>query len=249
MKSEPKFVTTMAGAVAAIALLAGCGVRMNERHYFAAAVDPSTNEISNVYRLSVSGSAGMANARYIAGYYDERAVDLFFNEVKASDLSTTPGSSVAPGFFNTTCSGTTAEACREERERRLSMVPAGGADGSHGAFVLLLSTNADAIATTIGQFAENEANLRAAMFLATRDTQEDAAIRAATAPLIRQSRGHTQAELSTLVTTATNSDTETAWLAVLRATASSLAPTSPPTFATMDEARAWFASQPREVRP
>src|SRR4029078_1016132 len=84
--------------VLACSLLGACAT-LEETHYFAS-VDPQTDRTINIFRLRVKGDAGLTNARYLAGYYDERAVDLFFNEVKASDLSS-DAKYGASSFFKT----------------------------------------------------------------------------------------------------------------------------------------------------
>jgi len=53
-------------------------------YYFA--IDPRTNQVINIFRVTVHGNAEMANVRYISGFYDQRAVDLFFNETRSGAL-------------------------------------------------------------------------------------------------------------------------------------------------------------------
>lgn len=132
-------------AAAALAL-AGCAAIIDERHYFAAFKESpdGVREPAQFYRLSVQGNSQFSNTRYLTGYFDERAVALFFNELKSDpnaksthklfdDTSTLPGA--APGTKLTP----------------LSPAP------ENGAFVLIMSTNADAISSTIGSFAESQA--------------------------------------------------------------------------------------------
>lgn len=238
-------------ALAVAAMLCSCGVSMQERHYFAS-VNKTTGETVNVYRLTVSGGAGMANARYIAGFYDERAVDLFFNEVRASNLGTTANNASAPNIFDPTCTGADAAACSNERNRRLGIVPIGDPQRTdHGSFVLILSSNADAIAGTIGQFAENDANVQAALFLATRDTHQQAAQIRAADPFVDRGRAATYVEMKALfdavpAAPAANAANRTqAYLAILQAAAAGLDPATAPQFTNMDEAKAWFDGRPR----
>lgn len=131
-----------------IGLLAGC-TKFAERHYFRS-INSETREAVNYYRLEVEGNAGFSSARYVAGYYDERAVDLFFNELRSGPVC----SSGSDG----TCSTTNVS-----RKLFVDAQKSPGKDdiiapldpGQHGAFVMIMSTNADAVANTIGSFAEN----------------------------------------------------------------------------------------------
>lgn len=251
MRNRARLLLYVAMATLVGGALSSCGVTMQEKHYFAS-VDQATGQTINVYRLTVSGGAGMANARYIAGYYDERAVDLFFNEVRASSLDSTSSNATAPSIFNVACAGSDVTACASERDRRLAMVPIGEAGAADkGAFVLILSSNADAIAGTIGQFAETDANMQAALYLATRDTHQAAARLTAADNIIDRSRSATYAELKALFdalptgAAATPTTREQAYLAILQATAAGLDRGTAPTFANMDEARTWFEARQR----
>lgn len=126
--------------VALATALAGCAATVSENHYFAAYKEKPGGEREAVqfYRLSVNGNSQFANTRYLTGYFDERAVSLFFNELKSptnqklfDDATTLPGS----GGTKIAPLSPTAD---------------------NGAFVLIMSTNADAIANTIGSFAESQ---------------------------------------------------------------------------------------------
>lgn len=74
----------------AATLLVGCAATVQENHYFAAfkdGVDGAPREAVQFYRLRVDGDAQFTNARYLSGYYDERAVSLFFNELQGPNSS------------------------------------------------------------------------------------------------------------------------------------------------------------------
>lgn len=94
----------------------------------------------NFFRVKVEGNAQTAKARFLAGFYDERAVDLYFNEIK----STTNGdlrklfenNHKAPG------EDTTIKPLTPEQGR--------------GTFVMFFSTDPKAVADTIGNFAESQ---------------------------------------------------------------------------------------------
>jgi hypothetical protein len=129
----------------------GCGTSFRENHYFSSASDDPTRERkTNYFRVTVDGWAAFSAARYVSGYYDERAVDLFFNEVKAID-----GTQIIAPLFQ--------EPFTDDEIRPFS--PAEG----KGALVMILSTNADAVAAAIGNFAEGEAAAAAISNLVNQD--------------------------------------------------------------------------------
>ncbi len=227
--------------------LSGCNATFREKHHFAT-INEDTGEVQNIFRVTVRGDASMTNARYVAGFYDERAVDLFFNEIQSKPLSDVDRASGAPPIFRVAdCSGLDEAACKAKQEQVLRMVPVGADLGNTGTFVMILSTNADAIANTIGSFAENDAVMNSVMYLATRDRRVEAAAVAATAPINISQRNATIGAIESLSGIATGSDSDRTqkWLAVLRATAAGLSPDAPPSFATIAEARTWLASARR----
>jgi hypothetical protein len=117
-----------------VLLVAGCA-SIKEDHYFTS-VTKEGERARNYFRLKVRGSAQLSSARYVAGFYDERAVDLFFNELKTADSS----------------SKLFADAVKSPGSNEVIK----SLDSSkRGAFVMILSTNADAVAATIGSFAES----------------------------------------------------------------------------------------------
>lgn len=123
--------------------IGGCGTVIHENHYFAAFVDSPEGQREPVqfYRLSVDGNTQFSNTRYLTGYYDERAVSLFFNELKSNTTITSThklfdDNAVLPGT----------------QTKLTPLTPT----ADNGAFVLIMSTNADAVAGTIGAFAESQ---------------------------------------------------------------------------------------------
>ena len=229
---------------AATFMLSGCAAEFGDVHHFAT-VDPVTKKVDNIFRVKVSGHAEMTNVRYISSYYDERAVDLFFNEVKAGDLTPTKGAE--PIFKTVDCAGLDAAACTAKQEQVLSIVPVGNDMGKRGAFVLILSSNADAIASTIGAFSESDLAVQSALFLATRGDRERAATVTASADTVATGRRSTMASIKSLLTIDPKSPNDATQrnMAVLRAAGAGIAPGAPPAFTTIEEARLWFASQPR----
>lgn len=121
-------------------MLGGCGSTVQENHYFASfrEVSPGVREPVQFFRVSVDGDTKMANSRFLSGYFDERAVSLFFNEMRSPANSRLFDEQVKlPG----------------EPDTKLKPL---SPDLQNGAFVLILSTNADSIANAIGSFAESQ---------------------------------------------------------------------------------------------
>jgi hypothetical protein len=134
--------------------LAGCSTTVHENHYFAAYRDGADGgrEPVQFYRLTVDGNTQFSNTRYLTGYFDERAVSLFFNEIKApANQKLFDENMVLPG------------AAPGTKLTPLSPSP------EDGAFVLIMSTNADAVASTIGSFAESQAVADAITRMVNRD--------------------------------------------------------------------------------
>lgn len=232
-------------ALLSFVLLGGCTAAVMDRHHFAT-VDPQTNQIINIFRVTVHGNAEMANVRYISGFYDQRAVDLFFNETRSGALPPDLQSVGIDPIFRT-CPAPATEECLAGQARQLRTVPIGGSPTDQGAFVMILSSNADAVAGTIGAFAENDLAVGSAMYLATRSDREEAAAVGARSGINNAMRAATMTELNTLVTGAANADEPTRkaiYLQMLNATAAGLMPQAPPRFTEVDQARTWFAARP-----
>jgi hypothetical protein len=122
-------------------LCAGCAAKIYERHYLPSYAQSDSRKVGdpvNFFRLTVDGSASFTNARYLSGFFDERAVDLFFNEMKAPTNQKLFDESIKPPGHSA-----------NEAFKPLS-------PSTEGAFVLILSTNADSIANAIGSFAESQ---------------------------------------------------------------------------------------------
>jgi hypothetical protein len=129
----------MSALIVLALLLCGCHAGIRETHYFQTTSASKPDEPVNFFRLEVEGNATFTNARYVAGFYDERAVDLFFNEIKPS----------AAGDSRQLFGASLKDPGSDIVLKPLS-------PGDRGAFVLVLSSNADAIASAIGSFAESQ---------------------------------------------------------------------------------------------
>lgn len=216
-------------AVATVVAMAGCSTVVQENHYFAAFKDNASGgrEAVQFYRVSVDGNSHFANTRYLTGYFDERAVSLFFNELKSptsqklfDDAMVLPG---APAGTKITPLSPSAE---------------------NGAFVLIMSTNADAIASTIGSFAESQVVADSLTRLLNRDrflakSQSDARLsvnKAEATALLAQVTAHTQAATSA----ATSELAAASYRRALTALAQSLGYNGPE-FDSLAKARDWLA--------
>lgn len=148
----------------------GCSSSFSEMHYFKSA-DAQGNPI-NYYRISVSGNTFLSSSRYLSGYFDEKAVDSYFDQIvqpeKAlfRDQTSTDGGNVQPLSANL-------------KNRKL---------------VLLLSSNSDTIAQQIGQFANNQAIMADLTRLVYRDNIKEAR-EAQTSSELQQARGQALADI------------------------------------------------------
>lgn len=238
--------------------VSGCVAAINEEHLFATMQTPTPSNpsgIVNVFRIDVDGQSSFANVRYISGTYDERAVDFFLNEVKSQDY--TPSAVGATGskpIFNTTCpkkddQGTEIDECKEAYEDALKIMPLkGDFSGEGGTFVMILSTNANAIAETIGAFAENDVAIKSFNYMLNKDTYDAAANLAAAKPDQEKENVAIAGTLDQLFAAMTANDTakqteDTALeLAILYSVAVSLRPEEQINFSSIEEAKVWFRS-------
>lgn len=233
--------------------LSSCAAAISERHYFASVAlseNGESSEILNVFRIDVDAQGGFTNLRYVAGEYDERAVDFFFNEVRSEDY--TPSTNGAAGLtkiFRAQCDDTkTIKQCRDEygADLKLFELPT---DGNRSAkalrnFVMILSSDADAVAEAIGSFAENSVALKSVNYLLNKDTFEEAEVISQVAAVQSENRS---AQKDVLVTQFEGYDTlgitgTARELALLRSLAVALEPDKSIPFNSIEEARAWFSA-------
>ncbi|HYH44057.1 MAG TPA: hypothetical protein VEG34_00090 [Thermoanaerobaculia bacterium] len=216
-------------------LLTGCATGFREDHYFKA-VGEDPNAPANYFRLRISGNAQFSSARYIAGFYDERAVDLFFDEMKsASSQDAAKSESIFQGGEIPLAGG--------QKIAPLSPTP------ENGAFLMIFSTNAKAVANTIGEFADSQVVADALTNLVNTGEIREAANEEASLKMTELRGKSVAAEIeslvgalppSTEVNPAKGVSTEGA-LRILSAIAQSLG--RPGSFASIDEARGWFQAR------
>jgi hypothetical protein len=216
-------------AVFALAILvAGCGTTFQERHFFQS-TSGTSDRATNYFRLTVKGDAKFSSARYIAGFYDERAVDLYFNELKSGQSS----GNIAPLF-------PTDQKNPGDNTTIVPLKP----DATNGAFVMVFSTNAKAVVDTIGSFAENQVTADALTNLINRgDIRASNEANARLGTDIKRTSA-TLSELNGLFTqladqNASLPQTQEAKLRILNAIAAALG--NETSFKTSAEAEAWIA--------
>lgn len=136
--------------VALLAPLAGCGSNFKEVHYFKSLDDKK--QPVNFYRVTVRGTTSLSSSRYLSGYFDERAVEVYFSEFTQPD-----------------------KAHFEEKVKDDSgkLVPI-GAGQENRRLVMILSSNSDEIATSISALAQSEAVTDTLANLIGRDRLESA---------------------------------------------------------------------------
>ena len=160
LERMPGRVLTAVLVLLTAAFISGCVTRFKENHYFSSESKASElDRPNNFFRLTINGWSIFTSTRYVSGFYDERAVDLFFNEIKADPQPLFPNQLVEPGS--------------EEVIRPLTPGP------ERGALVLILSTNADAVADAIGSFGEGQAAAAAVTNLLSRDAIREARLTSA----------------------------------------------------------------------
>lgn len=116
-----------------LVFMSGCMSSFSENHFFKSE-DAYGNPL-NYYKLSVSGKNFLSTTRYLSGYFDEDAVNAYFDQFSQPEKGLFNGS-IKTGGDNV------KPLADGLKERKL---------------VLLLSSNSDSIAQQIGQFANNEA--------------------------------------------------------------------------------------------
>jgi hypothetical protein len=221
----------------ALALLTGCA-SFSEEHYFY--TKDSVGTPVNFFRVRVTGNTGLSRMRYVSGYYDERAVDLYFNEVKnAPDAAA--GAEIAPLFINNQKNPGTTD----------NLTPF-NPPPEHGTLLMIFSSNPNSVAATIGQFAESQQNADAITNLLNHrevkelrsqtGTQTSTTLKFTTAATqITSILANLPQDAATATVAAHKSQSQATALSLLRALAVNLGGDG--NFATFAEARTWFAAQ------
>ncbi|WP_299554500.1 hypothetical protein [Seonamhaeicola sp.] len=105
----------------------------------------SLKPTANYYKVEVQGYALLSSSRYVSGYYDRGAVQAYFGEI------TQPAK------------GTFVPLLADDPKKT-----------GHKELVLLLSTNSDAISTSIGNLAKSRTVINSLSLIANKDKLEEA---------------------------------------------------------------------------
>jgi hypothetical protein len=225
----------MRAASMLLLLLSVSCASFHEEHYFVAR--DKTGTPINFFRVRIAGNTGLSRMRYVSGYFDERAVDLYFNEIKNPSNAASSGE-IAPLFV----SG------QKDPGSETILTPLTPAEG-HGALLMIFSSNPNSVANTIGEFAENQQAADAITNLLNHqkigDLRAQARRQATTALRFTAATPELTSLVNTfpsaIATPADQSQAQTSALATLRAIAVILGGDG--NFTTFADARIWFAAQ------
>jgi hypothetical protein len=132
---------------AVIALLGGlfaggCASGISETHFFRSNAVDGKGLALNYYRIHVSGGTMLSSSRYLSGYFDEKALDTYFNEFsQPANGAITPAPTTNPSVPAPAAGG----------------VQPLDPSGAGKKLLLILSSNSDDIASQIGTLAQSDA--------------------------------------------------------------------------------------------
>lgn len=206
-----------------LACVGGCSSGFQEVHYFKSETAPG--ETPNYYRLTVKGNTFISSSRYLSGYFDERAVDTYFNEFRQPEQGRLQPAD-APDASKETVKPLTASSEGVE----------------DGVLVLLLSTNSDDVANQLGAIAVSQD-----MFVSVAGLANAPALQAAAESKAQlsadQSRARSLAtladrQIAALDDSASQSEAQAKLLEFVNRAAADLGATQP--FASLAEAETWL---------
>ena len=224
-------------------IASGCAANFHEAHYYK--ITDQNNRFANYMKFEVRGHSQFSNAKYASGYYDQAALDRFFNSVIVTPAKTKraipkpdpkpevnkKGDGEASGAADTTA---------DAESESLVLTPV----GNDGVLTLVMSTNASEILKTIGAFAENELVAKALTNLVNRNTiigaSETKVELEDTAALSTALKAELTALLQAILSNPTAEQTEAALMKILSAL--SRASGGPGSIGGFDEASAWIAT-------
>ena len=242
----------MRTAILLVASLAvgGCATTFQESHYFSSDGSGGAPADRNYYRLLVKGGTAISSSRYVSGYFDSAAVDVYFNEIKqppkaqlvtSTSTGTTTAGETGAGAASAAAGAPKAGDAVSAKPLSRSLV---GKD-----LVLILSTNSDEVSNQIGALAANQQFTAALAGLAARGDFA-AAARAGADLSLDQSAAAQHAALADttngkLPDKPTAEQNEAAALVVLNRIAFELDHAGP--FTKLDEADKWFQANRSRV--
>lgn len=235
-KERYLIITLRVLAVIILALAAvGCMTNFRERHHFKSlSLNEENQRPNNYFRLTIEGYASFSSARYVSGFYDERAVDLFFNEIKTGTKNC--NLKTIPMLFESNLTDPGSD----------NVIKPLFPDDGNGAFVMILSTNASAVANAIGSFAESQAVADALTNLVNRDVIRKVRLADAEQDVIATDSVAVINELDSLFNKLDPSDRATlirGYMRILNVIGDALEPGT--RFKTLDEAETWLLNRPR----
>lgn len=116
----------------------GCLSAFDEKHYLRSDARQPDGSPMNYYRLTVNGQTFLSSSRYLSAYFDEKAMNTYFNEI----------SQPAEGRLSPTTQ------CSDADSGNGTQPLDGNLIGKK--LLLILSSNSDAIATGIGSLAQSD---------------------------------------------------------------------------------------------
>jgi len=126
-----------------------------EEHYFKDRITSrnsgAVNIVPNYYKVRISGYSFLSSSRYVSGYFDQNAINLYFNEIVQPENAK---------LFNTKTDG----------DGNKSLVT----NESGNELVVVLSTNAKAVTEHIGSIAKNQTILNSLAQLSQKDKINEA---------------------------------------------------------------------------
>lgn len=127
----------------------------SEVHYFKDRVTSNTNGetniIPNYYKVKICGYSFLSSSRYVSGYFDQNAINLYFNEIVQPDNAK---------LFNT----------KTDSDNNKGIVT----NENGNELVVVLSTNAKAVTEQIGNIAKNQTILNSLAQLSQKDKIDEA---------------------------------------------------------------------------
>lgn len=199
---------------------------IRENHYFK---DRAGNP-PNYYRLQIKGHAFLTSSRYLSGNFDEEAVNNYFGEI---------GQPKDAKFVSNT-----------SRQPSTNSIVSLGQDNQGKKFVLLLSTNSDAISSAFGNFVEGKETQKEIARIFNRDKLEELDKLKAAREVDQKKRTKLLSLAEAYLNSITESEPEASinikLLAYLNATADYFGKTQ--NFKTVDEAKVWYAENSSDIQ-
>ena len=128
--------------------------RFKEVYYFKDKIAVQQNEkakVPNYYRVTIKGYSFLSSSRYVSGYFNQNALNLYFNQIKQTEDAK---------LFNT----------KKDVDGNLALVT--NEDGNE--LVLVFSSSAKAIADQIGSIAKNQTILNSIAQITQKDKIREA---------------------------------------------------------------------------